>query len=286
MSSPTSVTADAEQAEGGGTASAGPRAFLTDVESRVMEARGNGRTYQISVALPDGYGTEATWPVLYVTDANAEFGLAVETARLGAFAGEMPGLVVVGIGYPNPGQGFRASLTPRAFDLTPTCDPSASVPTGGAPVFLSFLRDELVPLIERDFSVSRTDRGLMGHSFGGLFATYALVAGAGLFGRFVIASPSIWWHDRSILAMEEACAASGAPMEARVFLAAGSLERTPAGVPVADDITGLAQRLHDRRYPGLEVECHSFDGEGHVSVIGAAFSRGLRAVYGRSAAGR
>lgn len=263
MSSPTSVTADAEQAEGGGTASAGPRAFLTDVESRVMEARGNSRSTQISVALPDGYGTEATWPVLYVTDANAEFGLAVETARLGAFAGEMPGLVVVGIGYPNPGQGFRASLTPRAFDLTPTCDPSASVPTGGAPVFLSFLRDELVPLIERDFSVSRTDRGLMGHSFGGLFATYALVAGAGLFGRFVIAQ-SVDMVARSVhpgdgRSLRGIGRADGGR---KVFLAAGSLERTPAGVPVADDITGLAQRLHDRRYPGLEVECHSFDGEG------------------------
>ena len=61
---------------------ASPPAFLTDVTSSVMKASSTGRSYQISVALPDGYSKQhAPYPVLYAADANAEFGTVVESAR-------------------------------------------------------------------------------------------------------------------------------------------------------------------------------------------------------------
>lgn len=92
-------------------ASGAPDPFIRDVHTWVTTSEAD-RTYKISVALPANY-TDAGEPyrVLYVTDANAEFGMAVETARLNA-----PGTVVVGIGYDNPGQGFTASGVPRTLD--------------------------------------------------------------------------------------------------------------------------------------------------------------------------
>jgi hypothetical protein len=79
-------------------------AFLADVTSSVMKASSTGRSYQVSVALPAGYSKQhAAYPVLYAADANPEFGTVVETARVFA---EIPDLVIVGIGYPNSGQGF------------------------------------------------------------------------------------------------------------------------------------------------------------------------------------
>jgi predicted alpha/beta superfamily hydrolase len=82
-------------------------ALLTDSKSWIMTSASK-RTYQISVDLPDGYSKElAPYQVLYAANANAEFGTIVEAARLGSFAKEIQDLVIVGIGYPNPGQGFK-----------------------------------------------------------------------------------------------------------------------------------------------------------------------------------
>ncbi|WP_223628362.1 alpha/beta hydrolase-fold protein [Microbacterium sp. EST19A] len=260
---PTAVTA---------AASGEPDDFIRDVRTWVTTSEAD-RTYKISVALPANY-TETGEPyrVLYVTDANAEFGMAVETARLNA-----PGTVVVGIGYDNPGQGFASSGVPRTLDLTPTAIAGAN--SGGAPEFLSFLRDELVPYVESEYHVDSEDRALMGHSFGGLFATYTLLHNEGLFDRFVIASPSIWWDDRTILDMEQAYSESHDTLDARVFLSVGSLEETTSGFPMTSDMTNFAHTLAGRGYEGLELGAHVFEDETHLSVIGAAFSRGIRYIY-------
>ncbi len=256
-----------------------PPAYMADVQSWVTTGAENDRTYQISVALPEGYDeTGDPYPVIFVTDANAEFGMAVETARLAALSGSVPSAVIVGIGYPNPGQGFTASGVPRTLDLTPTSIAGGN-PSGGAPEFLAFLRDELVPQIEADFHVDHEDRALMGHSFGGLFAAYALLHNEGLFSRFVIGSPSLWWDDRVILAMEADYAASHDAMPARVFFSVGSVEEETSGFPMMSDMQNFVQILSDRSYGGLELGSHVFDGEDHLSVVPSGFNRGLRFVY-------
>src|SRR5262245_46087491 len=161
-----------------GAGRSGPRPFLADVTSRVMTSSISRRPYQISVALPDGYSrNHAPYPVLYAADANAQFGTVVETARALSFVREIPEGVVVGIGYSRPGQGFKASGPPRSLDLTPTEDPAwvtefgreslglgLAVPegSGGAPAFLRFLRDELIPSIERTYHVERGNRAWFG----------------------------------------------------------------------------------------------------------------------------
>lgn len=257
------------------------------------------RAYQISVALPDGYTKEHTaYPVLYAADANAEFGIVVETARLLSFSKEIPDLVIVGIGYPNPGQFVKASNAPRTLDLTPTADPAwvresskanlaQGIPpaeaSGGAPEFLSFLRRELVPSIEQTYNVSHADRAWFGHSFGGLFGTYVLFHNEGLFQRFVIGSPSLWWDHRAIFSVEESFAASGKPLPARVFFSVGLLEQRMAPqMPMVTDLRAFLDRVKKRGYKGLQLGAHFFDDETHGSVIPATISKGLRFVYSTS----
>ena len=276
-------------------AATAPAAFMSDVRSFLVTSRETGQVYQISVALPDGYSRRhASYPVLYAPDANAEFGTVVETARLLAFGRAIPGLVVIGIGYPKPGQGFRAANVGRTLDLTPTADPDwirtsakdsmpqpVPVPdrSGGGPQFLGFVERQLVPLIERRYNVSHDDRALAGHSFGGLFATYALLKGDGVFRRFIIGSPSLWWDHQAVLRMEDAYALSGRPLRARVFLSSGALEDGTGGHPMTSDFKRFAERVKARDYAGLELQTHVFEGEDHGSVLGATLSRGLRFIY-------
>jgi len=255
--------------------SASTSVVLTDTKSWITTSSVSKRTYQISVALPDGYTQEhSAYPVLYAADANAEFGTVVEAARLGSFSKEIPDLVIVGIGYPNPGQGFRASNAPRTLDLTPTSDPAwvresakeslakglpPAEASGGAAEFLSFIRGELVPSIELTYNVSHEDRAWFGHSFGGLFGTYVLFHNEALFTRFVIGSPSLWWNHRAIFSAEESFAASGKPLPARVFFSVGLLEQRMAPqMPMVTDLRAFLDRLERRRYEGLKFQAHFF----------------------------
>ena len=60
-----------------------PPAFLERTESWVMTSKVTERDYQISIALPRGYGESTErYPVLYAVDANGQFGTVVESARL------------------------------------------------------------------------------------------------------------------------------------------------------------------------------------------------------------
>ena len=247
-----------------------PPAFLADVTSSVMKASAGGRAYQISVALPKDYSPRhAPYPVLYAADANVEFGTVVETARVFA---EIPELVIVGIGYPDFGQGF--AWVPRALDLTTTPDPKAPGTAGGAAGFLQFIRNDLVPYIERTYNVGR-DRAWFGHSFGGLFGIYAILHNEGLFGRFVIGSPSLWQGRETIQADEKAFAATGKPLAAKVFFSVGLLE---PGV-MAGDLRAFIAGLDQRHYKDLEYQVRYFEGETHLSVIPITVSRGLRYIY-------
>jgi predicted alpha/beta superfamily hydrolase len=245
-------------------------AFLADVTSFVMKASSTGRRYQVSVALPAGYSKQhVPYPVLYAADANAEFGTLVEGAR--TFA-EIPGLVIVGIGYPDSGQGF--AWVPRALDLTTTPDPKAPGTNGGAADFLRFIRTDLVPYMERTYNVGQ-DRAWFGHSFGGLFGIYALFNNEGLFRRFIIGSPSLWQGGKTIRAAEQSFAATGKPLPARVFFSVGLLE--PGGM--VGDLRAFIGNLERRHYNGLEYQVHYFDDETHLSVIPVTIGRGLRYIY-------
>lgn len=274
---------------------AAPAAYLAGTESRLVTSR-VGRTYQVSVALPRGYeSTDASYPVLYALDANGEFGIVVETARMLQLGGLVPELVIVGIGYP-VGHYFDAA-GPRTLDLTPTHDPDlealwvSRMPgwplpegSGGGADFLAFLSEELIPLVESEYRTDPRDRALLGHSLGGLFAFYALLHGEGIFHRFISASPFLAWDDRVIFEHEAAYAAAHDELPARVFFSVGMLE--PDGLPDEDPWGGYITNLRDlirvlsgRGYADFEWTVEYFEDETHTSVLPGAVSRGLRHIY-------
>jgi hypothetical protein len=257
-----------------------PPAFLPDVSTSVMKSSATGRAYQISIALPQGYSREhAPYPVLYAADANVQFGTLVETARVFA---QIPPLIIVGIGYETRGQGFV--WEPRAVDLTPAPD-TTSPGSGHAADFLAFIRNDLVPSIERNYNAGQ-DRAWYGHSFGGLFGLYALFHNDGLFKRFIIGSPSIWEAKDVIRSSEKAFAASGRPLDAKVFFSVGLLEQSGSGSGMVNDLREFIRLLETRHYKNFDYQVHYFEDENHFTVIPATMGRGLRYIYSEEVAGR
>lgn len=270
-----------------------PVPFMPDVDTWVVTSAGSHRTYQVWVARPDGYTKQhAPYPALYVGDANTLFGIAAETASLLAISKQIPAVVVVGIGYPKPGPSFSATWVGRHLDYTPPVNKAWTAhilkdlmdqskaygyepvtEIGGAPEFLAFLRDELIPSMEAKYNVSPSDRAWGGYSVGGLFGLYVLLKEGSPFQRYLLGSPSIVFADHVINRIEADYASTHRNLPAKVFLSTGD----GGDIPVTD-IQGLAAQLRSH-YSDLSLNVQILEGENHSSGPPAAFSRGLRSIY-------
>ncbi len=283
---------------------------LAGTETHYLDSRHVGGEFKIFVGHCGPAAPGEPRPVLYVTDANGMFGAAVDVVRLLQLGFFVPPLIVVGIGY--RASSLAETISIRVRDLTPTVDeaflqrsratdPGAPAPqAGGAPRFLSFIRDELKPWVSARFDVDPADAAYFGDSLGGLFGTYALLTAPDTFQRYVLGSPSLWW-DKQVSFRHEEESTSRRSARARVFLGVGGLE-TPAGfrastrlmpaaqreaaaqmtreIDMVEDMERMVKRLASGAYPGLQVASHVFPDEHHVTVPPAILSRGLRFAYG------
>ena len=138
--------------------------------------------------------------ILFVTDANGLFGLAVETVRLMQIPGLVPSLLVVGVGYPDADT-LIATVQIRTRELTPT--PSRHLEgSGHADDFIESVASELRPWLTDRYPAEADDVTYFGHSLGGLFGAYSLLTATSTFDRYIVSSPSLWWDDEMIFDLE------------------------------------------------------------------------------------
>jgi predicted alpha/beta superfamily hydrolase len=78
----------------------------------------------------------------------------------------------------------------RYRDFTPT---KTSADSGGADLYLRFLKKELVPVIDKKFRTDSERSALVGGSLGGLFVIHAFLNEPALFKSYVAIDPSLWW---------------------------------------------------------------------------------------------
>jgi uncharacterized protein len=152
----------------------------------------NGAKYNIKVALPENYNPDTQkYPAIYLLDGEEIFNFVSENChRISSDLGTS-NVLVVSIGYGND----------RSFDYTPT---KANEGGGGAEKFMLFIKNELIPEVETDYSAdtSRANRIILGHSFGGLFGAYAFANFNNVFANYIILSPSLWYDNEIVLKQE------------------------------------------------------------------------------------
>lgn len=249
----------------------------------MLKSAVNGVEYQIDVALPRGYSTsQKRYPVVYTWDSNVFFPLVTSSYRMAAYL--IPDeLIVVGIGYPiseycSWSKECGANL---ARDYTPTKPQffTGGGMEGGAPAFMRFLREELIPFIDSTYRTVPGDRGYVGHSYGGLFGAYVLTHDPDLFQKYVLGSPSVWWENEAGLRWESEYAAKHTELRARVYIYVGAFEDENV-------MKGPARRfweaLRARHYAGLDlVDFVVVPGEIHTSVALESLQHALRKLYAR-----
>jgi len=124
--------------------------------------------------------------VLYVLDGNTHFIHSAGTVSFLSGNLVIPQVIVVGIPNIN-----------RPKDFTPTVN-EAYPNSGGADNFIKFLKDELIPYIDKNY---RTEpyRILFGHSLTGMFSIYTLLKNPDLFNGYIAASPYVMFDNNYVV---------------------------------------------------------------------------------------
>lgn len=147
--------------------------------------------------------------------------------------------------------------------------------SGGAANFLSFMKNELFPFIETNYSADKSDRTLIGCSLGGLFTLYTLFTQPEMFQRYVAASPAFGWDNEVIYQYEKKYFENISNPPAKLFMCMGGVER---GVPGFEK---LAKFLSDRSYKSIQIKAMVLENTGHSGTKGEGYARGLQYVFER-----
>jgi predicted alpha/beta superfamily hydrolase len=275
---------------------------LAGTEVHYLRSHHVGDEFKLFVGHCGSAASPTPIPVLYITDANGYFGIAVDIIRSLQLARHLPPLLVVGIGYRCGGLDETLSL--RTRDLTPSADagfarlfPELGT-MGGASELLAFIQSELKPWVETRYRVDRNDATYFGHSLGGLFGAYVLLTEPKTFQRYGLGSPSLWWDDEVIFSYEASYAEAHDDLSAKVFLGIGA-DETQEGrrreavnhepalrekatawyIDMVDDMERMVKRLRGRRYPSLSIASAVFPDEFHVTAPPINLSRALRFLF-------
>ena len=243
----------------------------------------SGGMYRIFVSAPvGGEPPRGGYPVLYVLDGNAYFGSFAQARWVQEYL-PIGKSIVVGVGYP----GDKAWDVRRMNDYTaqlrdpppPETRAYAQHKSGARQEFLEFMTGKLRAEIALRYPVNPERQSLFGHSFGGLFALYALYERPQAFQSIIAASPSMEWNAQSILDDERAFSARMTAAKvgstSRLLLIAG--DRDTAGDP--ESVRLLADRLQRLSGWGLRARLLRYPNETHGSVPAQSVNDVLRFAF-------
>jgi predicted alpha/beta superfamily hydrolase len=148
----------------------------------------------IEVLLPNGYkgGSGEKYGVAYKLDGEWDRWLIPGSYDFAVGASFVPDQIFVRI--PNR---YKDGVNLRVRDFFPRKEPRVDSVQSGADKFRSFLRDELLPYINKNYSTNG-ESTLVGASLAGLFTIYTFLKEPQLFKSYVTVDPSLWWENEYI----------------------------------------------------------------------------------------
>lgn len=247
------------------------RLFGTDVFQ--ISAANGGYPYKISLWLPPSYRKSFnSYPVIYMLDASLWFGMAVSTTLPLIWGQEIPEVIIVGVGYYH--QGFDDIAGDRDRDLTPTSVDEIKG-SGGAPAFLSFLREELIPRLDKSYRTIPSNRTIWGTSLSGLFVLYSFLEDPDLFSQYIAASPALAWDLTGFLQRIDGLSPTRIDQPRKLFLSVGAHE----DFADRERVNCLAQSIKQSNHPMIQVQTAMFENETHFSQGARSYVTGLRALF-------
>lgn len=227
---------------------------VPDTQTIDITSTTNGRDYRIWVALPESYAaSDETYPVLYLLESQVLFLSTTEFVRIKSWVGELPEMIVVGIGYQT--ETIEEALPFHEQDTYIAPDE-----------FLAFIADELIPLIESSYRADSADRALVGEAGGGEFVFHTLASRADLFNRYIALDSAATALMPYLMRDDDGFRSQFAGRDVRLFTSA-----------LGEEV--LSAAISRRAYDGLTATGLSLGDMTHAQGVFVSLPAGIAAVY-------
>lgn len=263
-----------------------PKERIQNNPDHIISSKITRKEYKIHMSFPENYSTKdtITYPVLYVLDGKSTFwyfnSSYIDYEKTEA-------VILVGISHKVNG---KASRINRFNDYTPYSDTindrkfekkfqvkKGAIKTGGASDFLACIKTEIAPFIDKHYKTN-SDRGISGHSLGGLFAAYCFLNSDNYFTRFGINSPSFQLNENIFLnpAIEKFTNNKTWNIKpSKVFISTGENE-SPMMV---SNMMKFSLYLKKANYENIDMNWRIYRDETHTSVIPSSLNGTLINLY-------
>lgn len=255
----------------------------------VISSQITQKDYLIHLYFPKNYSVTdtLTYPVLYVLDGKSTqhfFNSAYIDFE------KIEDVILVGISHKVSGIQSRIN---RFIDYTPYRDTltenriekkfgvqKGTIITGGASLFLECLKKEIIPFIDKHYKTN-ADRGISGHSLGGLFTSYCFLNSDNYFTKFGINSPSFQLNEALFLDPAIVKFTSDKTWDikpTKVFISTGE-DESPIMVT---NMIQFSLNLKKRNYKNVDMNWKIYRNESHTSVIPNSLNGTLLSLYGKN----
>lgn len=221
---------------------------------------------KIEVVLPDHYKPGERYEVTYVTDGEWNTKIVAQLQRFAEIQFMPPNIIV---SLPNT---YVNKRNYRERDFTPYKIPENEL-TGGADNFLSFLKTEVIPYIEKKYP-TKGDRTYYGGSLGGVFGIYTFFKEPQLFQSYLLADPAFWWGNGFLMKMA-ADSLPSLPNPGRTLLFTGREGKALQGMGIKD----MDSIFHAKAPAALHWKTLVYTGETHNSMIFKTVYDGFKYTY-------
>ena len=171
---------------------------LQDVEYFQLDSETVERPFHIYVQLPEDYDeTNQLYPTIYAIDGDILFPILAPYHMLLGYDDPLPKAIIVGVSYGAFGaengnhRSTDYSTPPVPQDYREHSNDDGSE-NGGAAKYQSFLRDELIPQIEKRYRSNPAQRILIGQSRGAHFVLYSAYSDPDLFWGRIASNPALY----------------------------------------------------------------------------------------------
>ena len=254
-----------------------------------LESNYNGCEYSLFVRLPNEYKNNSkAYPTMFLLDPEYLFTICYDIRSI------FENYIIVGIGHMDldfkeldkktreeRNEIYRVrdflpwKLDKNIFRAGADKDLVDKIITnsGQAEKFVTLIANQIIPLIDNKFRTT-TDRTLIGHSFGGVFATFMLLCYPEVFSKYIAITPVLASQYYEQKKMFDVFDKKSPATKKLVYFSIGGEEKDDR---IADYIGTLKTScLKISQLPNIDSKVEILDGETHASVVTPSIWRGLK----------
>jgi predicted alpha/beta superfamily hydrolase len=202
-----------------------------------------GEKRLLNIYLPEGYNAKDSlkYPVIYLLDGSVDEDFIHISGLVQYCSFEwlnyLPKSIVVGIATVNRRRDF-------AFPSTLSEQVKAWPEAGHSDKFIAFIEKELQPFVAKAYKTN-SFKTILGQSMGGLLETEILFKKPGLFNRYIIISPSLWWDNGSLLSLNPEILSADFKQPIEIYIGVGKEGLAPGTVPHVMEVDAnlLAEKI-------------------------------------------